>query len=187
MFTAWGLAIVLAAAQQAPAAQAPAGQTPAAQIDRTTMSGSAAGTYNGLKGFILRSAEKMPVDQFGFQPTPEVRSFGQVLAHIADGNYLLCSPALGEANPSGAVMDAIEKEKLGREALIAKLKDSFAYCDRAYNRLSDANAAEVVPFMTSKRPRVALLWFHISHAYEHYGNLVTYMRLKGIVPPSSER
>jgi uncharacterized damage-inducible protein DinB len=182
MYTSWGLAIVLAAAQQAPAQQ-----PPAAQIDRTTMSGSASYTYNGIKGFILRSAEKMPVDQFGFQPTPEVRSFGQILAHIADGNYLLCSPALGEANPSGTVMDAIEKEKLGREALIAKLKDSFTYCDRAYAGLTDANAGDTVPLMTSKRPRVALLWFHISHAFEHYGNLVTYMRLKGIVPPSSER
>jgi uncharacterized damage-inducible protein DinB len=161
-------------------------QAAAPQIDRTTMSGSATSTYNGVKGFILKSAEKMPVEQFGFQPTPDVRSFGQVLAHIADANYLLCSPVIGEANPNGT-MTKIEESKLAREPLIATLKESFAYCDKAYATLTDGNAAEVVPFMNSKRPRVGVLWFHISHAFEHYGNLVTYLRLKGIVPPSSER
>lgn len=196
MMTAWALAIVLAASQQ-PAAQQPTAKPPAAeqqaakpaapQMDRTTLSGGATYTYSNLKGYILKSAEKMPPEQFGFQPTPEVRSFGQILAHVADGNYLLCSPALGEENPGGKVMDAIEKEKLGRDALIAKLKDSFTYCDRAYAGLTDANATDLVPLMTSKRPRVGVLWFHIAHTFEHYGNLVTYMRLKGIVPPSSER
>ncbi len=198
MFTAWGLAIVLAAAQQPPAPQQPSAPPPSAkppaaqqattpQVDRTTLSGSATYTYNNLKGFILRSAEKMPPDQFGFQPTPEVRSFAQILAHIADGNYLLCSPALGEDNPNGKAMDAIEKQKFALEPLLAKLKDSFTYCDRAYAALTDANATDIVPLMTSKRPRVGVLWFHIAHAFEHYGNLVTYLRIKGIVPPSSER
>ncbi len=187
MYTAWALAIALAATQQPAAQRPPAPQIPVQKYDRTTLSGSAAYTYEGVKGFILKSAEKMPVEQFGFQPTPEVRSFGQILAHIADGNYLLCSPALGEENPNGKTVDRIEQEKLGRDALIVKLKESFAYCDRAYAALTDGNAAEVVPFLTAKRPRVGLLWFHVSHAFEHYGNLVTYMRLKGIVPPSSER
>lgn len=177
MHTVWLLAFAIATAQQ------PAPPKP----DPTTMSGSAAATYNGLKRFILRSVEKMPVEHFDFQPTPEVRTFGQLLAHIADGNYLLCAPAMGETNPSGTVMDRIEKEKLAREPLVARVKESFAYCDRAYAALTDANAAEVVPFINSKRPRVAVLWFHIGHAYEHYGNMVTYMRLKGIVPPSTER
>lgn len=180
MYATWAIAITLAAAQQAsPAAQEP-------KVDRTTVSGSAVYTYEGIKGFVLRSADKMPADQFDFQPTPEVRSFGQILAHVADGNYMLCSPALGEPNPSGTVMDRIEQDKLGRDALMAKLKESFAYCDKAYARFTDANATDVLPFMTSKRPRVAIHWFHIAHAFEHYGNLVTYMRLKGIVPPSSE-
>lgn len=180
MYTAWALAITLATAQQAsPSAQAP-------KVDRTTVSGGAVYTYEGIKGFVLRSAEKMPADQFDFQPTPDVRSFGQILAHVTDGNYLLCSSALGEANPNGTVMDKVEKDKLGRDALLAKLKESFAYCDRAYALFTDTNATDPLQFLGSKRPRVGLHWFHISHAFEHYGNLVTYMRLKGIVPPSSE-
>lgn len=174
MFGTWIIVMAIAGAQQAP------------PIDRTTMSGSATFTYNGVKGFILKSAEKMPVEQFGFQPTPDVRSFGQVLAHIADANYLMCAPVIGEANPNGT-MTKIEDSKLAREPLIATLKESFAYCDKAYATLTDGNAAEIVPFMNSKRPRLGVLWFHISHAFEHYGNLVTYLRLKGIVPPSSER
>jgi uncharacterized damage-inducible protein DinB len=170
------------------AALSAAGQQAApAAPDRTTMSGSAQYVYDGIKGYVLKSAEKMPADQFGFQPTPEVRTFGQVLAHIADANYMLCSPALGEPNPNGSAMDRIEKEKLAREPLLARLKESFAYCDRAYAGLTDGNASEAVPFASSKRPRVSVLWFHIAHAFEHYGNLVTYMRIKGLVPPSSER
>lgn len=157
-----------------------------AKPDPSTLSGSINVTYSGLKGNILKSAAKMPPDQFAFRPTPDVRPFGQVLAHIADGNYLLCSAALGEANPNGSAMNALERQELARDALIAKLDESFAYCDRAYAALTDGNAVEVVPFLNSKRPRVAVLWFHVSHAYEHYGNLVTYLRLKGIVPPSSE-
>jgi uncharacterized damage-inducible protein DinB len=154
--------------------------------DPTTMSGSVQSTYAGLKGFILKSGEKMPTEQFGFRPTSEVRPFGQVLAHIADANYLLCSPALGEANPNGDVIDRLEKQELPREPMLAKLTESFAYCDRAYAALTESNVAEVVPFLKTKRPRISILWFHVSHAYEHYGNLVTYLRLKGIVPPSSE-
>jgi uncharacterized damage-inducible protein DinB len=162
-------------------------QNPPAAPDRSTTTGAAAATYGAVKGFILRSAEKMPADQFAFQPTAEVRSFAGVLAHIADANYLLCAPVLGEPSPNGSAMDKIEKEALGREALGAKLKESFAFCDRAYEKLTEENAQERVPFFNGQRTRVGLLWFHISHAFEHYGNLVTYLRLKGIVPPSSEQ
>jgi uncharacterized damage-inducible protein DinB len=160
-------------------------QTPAA-ADPTTLTGSLNRTYSGLKGFILKSAEKMPAEHFGFRPTADVRSYGQVLAHIADANYLLCSPAIGETNPNGKVMNAIEKQELARDALMAKLKETFEYCDKAYAALTDANAVETVAFFDSRRPRLSVLWSHVSHAYEHYGNLVTYLRLKGIVPPSSE-
>jgi hypothetical protein len=70
--------------------------------------------------------------------------------------------------------------------LRAELRKSFEMCDRAYAKLTAGNAAEVLPFIAGKRPRLALAWFHISHANEHYGTIVTYLRLKGIVPPSSE-
>lgn len=178
--TSISIALLTAVLSQTPA---PPGPVP----DRRTQTGSAQATYAGLRGFILRSADKMPADHFGFQPTPDVRSFGQILAHIADANHLLCSPAAAVESANGAVVDKIEKEKLGREAMLARVKESFTVCDNAYAALTDANMGDTLKFMTTTRPRLALLWFHISHAYEHYGNLVTYMRLKGIVPPSSEK
>lgn len=168
--------VLVAALQQAPAA-----------VDRTSQTGAATFTYENVRTYILKSAEKMPAEHFGFQPTPEVRSFGQILAHVADANHLLCSPAAGVASANGSAIDRIEKETLGREALLARLTESFAVCDAAHRQLTEANMGDMVPLMTSKRTRLGLLWFHISHCFEHYGNLVTYLRLKNIVPPSSER
>ena len=182
MITTISVTLLAAALAQTPApSQAP--QAP----DRRTQTGSAQATYGGVRGFILRSAEKMPAEHFTFQPTPDVRSFGQILAHIADANHLMCSPATGVPSANGDVIDKIEKEKLGREDLLVRLRESFTVCDKAYAGLTEANIGDPVKFMTTMRPRLALLWFHTSHAFEHYGNLVTYMRLKGIVPPSSEK
>jgi uncharacterized damage-inducible protein DinB len=163
------------------------GQPPAPAIDQTTTHGFATGSYRGIKDFILRSADKMPAEHFTFRPAPEVRSFDLVLAHIADANYLLCSYAMAEANPNGSELQKTEKANLPRAELLAKLKESFAYCDRAHEGLIGAKGDEQVGFFGGqKRSRAGVLWFHVSHAYEHYGNLVTYMRIKGIVPPSSE-
>ena len=162
------------------------GQTPTPP-DLLSQTGTARRTYESIKGYILKSAEKMPAEHFTFQPTPDVRSFGQVLAHIVDANYLLCSPAAGAPSPNGEVMQKTENDKLDRAAMLAKLNESFALCDKAYANLTDANMNDPVDVMNSKRPRLGVLWFQISHAFEHYGNLVTYMRLKGIVPPSSAR
>jgi uncharacterized damage-inducible protein DinB len=170
--------VLLAAPPQAPTSPA---------VDRTSQTGGATYTYENIKSYIMKSAAKMPAEHFGFQPTPDVRSFGQILAHIADANHLLCSPAAGVASAHGSTMNKIEQEKLGREPLLGRLEESFKVCDAAHKQLTEANMGEMLPLMTSKRTRLGLLWFHISHAFEHYGNLVTYMRLKGVVPPSSER
>lgn len=168
------LAVLLALAQAAPA------------VDQTTNKGFVTYMYGGIKDFILRGADKMPAEHFEFKPTPDVRSFRDLVAHITDANHLLCSPPLGVPNPNGSVVDATEKKALGRDELLKQLRASFDACDRAYAGLTDANAGDPLPFFDAKRPRLGLHWFHVSHAYEHYGNMVTYMRLKGIVPPSSE-
>jgi uncharacterized damage-inducible protein DinB len=163
------------------------GQAAPAKPEPTTTHGFATSNYRAIQDFIVRSARKMPADGFDFQPTPDVRSFAGLLAHVTDANYLLCSYALGEPNPNGSVMNRIEKEKPAREALLGKLQESFTYCDRAYAQLTDATANEQVNFFGGqRRTRLGVLWFHVSHAFEHYGNIVTYLRLNGIVPPSSE-
>ena len=135
-----------------------------------------------VTAWIERAAEKMPAEQYAFKPDPAVRSFGQILGHIADADYLFCSTVLGENKPS----PEIEKTKTTKAELTAALRDAFAYCNRAYDALTDASANETVKAFGQERNKLGALWFNASHNLEHYGNLVVYMRLKGIVPPSSE-
>src|SRR4051812_37156524 len=135
-----------------------------------------------VAGWILRAAEKMPEEEYALKPAPAVRSFGQILRHIADADYRFCSSVLGENSPSPGV----EKTKTTKAELTSALKDAFSYCNRAYDALTDANAGETVKAFGQDRNRLGVLWFNASHNMEHYGNLVVYMRLKGIVPPSSD-
>jgi uncharacterized damage-inducible protein DinB len=139
-------------------------------------------SHNQIKGLILKSAEKMPEEQFTFQPVPEVRTFAKVLGHIAGGNYLLCGAAKGEKRQ----IDNFEEAAPTRAALVKILNESFSYCDAVYDSLTDSSAAEAMDFFTRKRSRLSILNTNSMHNWEHYGNLVTYMRMKGVVPPSSE-
>lgn len=138
--------------------------------------------YTGVKGILLRSAEKMPEEHYNFKPTDSVRSYGQIIGHFADAQYLFCSLALGEQNPAPNV----EKTKSSKADLIAALKDAFSYCDGAYDGMTDASATQMVQLFGGDAPKLGVLNVNNMHAVEHYGNLVTYMRLKNIVPPTSE-
>jgi len=138
--------------------------------------------YTYLKLVVGGSAEKMPAENFNFKPTEAVRSFGQILGHIADSQYYFCSAVLGEKNPA----PKIEKTKTSKEELTAALKDAFAYCDKAHEGLTDATADDMVKFMGREMPKLNVLSANNMHTVEHYGNLITYLRLKNIVPPSSD-
>jgi uncharacterized damage-inducible protein DinB len=141
------------------------------------------GAYGRTKDVLLRSAEKMPEENYKFKPTEAVRSYGQVVGHVADAQYLFCSIALGEKNPA----PKIEGTKTSKADLIAALKEAFAYCDKAYDGMTDASAAQMVKLFGNDAPKLGVLTVNNMHNLEHYGNLVTYMRLKNIVPPSSEQ
>jgi uncharacterized damage-inducible protein DinB len=138
--------------------------------------------YGQLKIILLRSADKMPEENFNFKPTEAVRSYGQILGHVADAQYAFCSIALGEKNPALK----IEQSKTSKADLISALKDAFAYCDKAYDGMTDASATQTMKLMGSEAPKLGVLIVNNTHTVEHYGNLVTYMRLKNIVPPTSE-
>ena len=139
--------------------------------------------YGRVKDILLRSAEKVPEENYSFKPTEAVRSFGQIIGHVADAQYIFCSKALGETSPT----PKIEQSKTSKADLIAALKDAFAYCDKAYDGMTDASATQMVKLFGNDAPRLAALTVNNMHNMEHYGNLVTYMRLKNIVPPSSEQ
>lgn len=138
--------------------------------------------YGIAKGNILKSADQMPDAAYGFKATPDVRSFGQIIGHVADAQYLFCSPVAGEKNPSAG---SIEKTKTTKADLVQALKDAFAYCDKVYDGMTDASAAEMIKFFGRDAPKLGVLAFNNMHDMEHYGNIVTYMRLKNLVPPSS--
>jgi uncharacterized damage-inducible protein DinB len=153
-----------------------------AQTADNPLSTSTKALYGMVKNYVIRSAEKVPEADYSYKPTPEVRSFGQLVAHVADANYAFCSAVLGEKPP----VSGIEKTKTTKAELVEALKDSFTYCDKAYDGMTDAQAAQMADLFGGKRPKLTILNFNNMHDDEHYGNMVTYMRLKGIVPPSSE-
>ncbi|HXY08636.1 MAG TPA: DinB family protein [Terriglobales bacterium] len=140
-------------------------------------------SYDRTKGILLRSAEKMPEENYSFKPVDTVRSYGQIIGHLADAQYLFCSTAAGEKNPDLK----IEKTKTSKADLIAALKEGIAYCDKVYDSMTDATATQTVKFFGNDVPKYAVLSVNVGHNMEHYGNLVTYMRIKGIVPPTSEQ
>lgn len=145
-------------------------------------SASAKGVYSIVKVNVIKAAEKMPEENYSFKPTAEVRSFGQIVGHIADAQYLFCSMASGnQQNPPG-----VEKSKTSKAELVAALKEAFSYCDKVYDDMTDASAAKIVKVLGRDAPSITALTFNAAHMDEHYGNIVTYMRLKGLVPPSSE-
>ncbi|MBL8214554.1 MAG: DinB family protein [Bryobacterales bacterium] len=146
------------------------------------MSADAKALYEGVRNNLIKAADKMPEENYSFKPVPEVRSFGQLVGHVADAQYLFCSAVKGEkVAPKG-----IEKTKTSKADLTAALKEAFAYCDAAYAAMTDADAAKITKFFGRERANITVLHFNNSHNNEHYGNIVTYMRIKGLVPPSSE-
>jgi uncharacterized damage-inducible protein DinB len=138
--------------------------------------------YGFIKNNHLRMAEKMPEEHYGFKPAAEIRSFGEALAHVADMQVRSCTLVSGEQK----TVDAAAKKT--RAELIAALKASFAICDAVLDGLTDAGASEMVRLGQSTRTRskLGLLIGMVSHANEEYGYMAVYLRLKGIVPPSSE-
>jgi uncharacterized damage-inducible protein DinB len=143
--------------------------------------------WQGAKRDIQESAVQMADADYGFKPVDQVRTFGQILAHLAGANYVFCSAARGEPSPFSE--DHFEKTATTKASIVKALNESLAYCDAAYERLTDRRAGEMVtmPFGMPQSPRAAALLGNTGHNQEHYGNLVTYFRIKGLVPPSSRR
>ncbi|MCM2314524.1 MAG: DinB family protein [Thermoanaerobaculia bacterium] len=163
----------VSAKEQAPATAAP-GANPISTHNNFT--------YRMLQKIVLGAAEKTPEGNYGFKPRETVRSFGQIVGHMADAQYTFCSVARREKNPRLN----IEGTKATKADLIAALKDAFSYCDKAYVGMTDASAAETVKFGGADAPILGVLTMNQVHTTEHYGNLVTYMRMIDLVPPTSD-
>jgi uncharacterized damage-inducible protein DinB len=138
--------------------------------------------FETIARYLAQSAEKMPEADFAFKPTPDVRSFGEILGHVANTHYNYCSRVKGEKNPNTA-----DFEKTTAKAdMIKALNESIAYCGAVYGSMTDAKFLEMEKAGQTEAMHGRMLLQNTTHDWEHYGNLVTYLRLKKIVPPSSE-
>jgi uncharacterized damage-inducible protein DinB len=156
-----------------------AGPSHAQGTDATTASVKV--TYDLVKGHITKAAAQVPEDKYPYQPSKDVRTLGQLFGHIANSSAMICGMAIG--SPAANAGDA---EKLPNKAAIQKaVAGAFAVCDKAIASITAANANEAVDLFGMKHTRVGALAFNAAHLFEHYGNIVTYMRMNGMVPPSS--
>lgn len=155
--------------------------TPAAASAQAVTS-SLKGLHDITKTNITATAELLDEDLYGFRPTDEVRSMGELLAHIAGAQFAFCSAASGQSNPSS---ENFEETRTTKSEIIAALEEGFAYCEGVYGSMTDQDGTRSVTFFGGPNTAHGVLAFNSAHNYEHYGNLVTYMRLNDIVPPSS--
>ena len=138
-------------------------------------------SYTGIKNNLVRAAEAMPEDDYSYRTVAPVRTYGEMVGHVADIQMMLCSLASGEEKKSDSA------GKTSKADLVAALKASFDYCDSVYNSMTDSKGAEKVKMFGRDMTRLGVLNFNIAHDNEMYGTMAAYLRIKGVVPPSSNR
>jgi uncharacterized damage-inducible protein DinB len=143
--------------------------------------GTSKAVWETMSNYVIKSAEMMPEADYSFKPAPTVRSFGEMLGHVAGAEYMFCAAALGEAPKAE---DDIEKTVKDKAGLVSALKAAAQYCNRAYS-MTDAQATGMTKLFGSDNSKYFALILNAAHVGEHYGNLVTYLRIKNMVPPSS--
>lgn len=160
-------------------------QKPAAP-DANPITTSLRSAWNGAKRNVRRSADVMPEAKYGFKPVDSVRTFGALLSHVAGASYEFCSAAKGEKSPHAE--DEFEKSAKTKADIVKALDGAIAYCDEVYKTLDDKKAAQMVggAFGGPQGAVAANLIGNTNHFNEHYGNMVTYLRINGLVPPSSQ-
>jgi uncharacterized damage-inducible protein DinB len=131
---------------------------------------------SNMQDKIMKSADALPESKYSYRPTKDVRSFGEILNHVADISYTLCSNVKGEANPMSATA------KVSKTEIMAYLKGAFGYCDGVYSGFTDAHLNDPADFFGVKTNKMFILTQVANHDALHYGNLVTYLRLNGLEP-----
>lgn len=155
--------------------------TVAAQDKSPSPTAEARALWKSSIGYITQAADELPESLYSYRPTPDVRTFGELFAHIAGSQKMYCAMALGDKVPGEGDVETTAKTKA---AIVAALKESNSYCEKAYTLQDDKLKAPVDVF-GEQHPRFYALLANAGHNGEHYGNIVTYMRLNKMVPPSS--
>jgi hypothetical protein len=138
-------------------------------------------SWTRTKNNLLAAAEKMPEDHYGFKPAPESQSFKDLVAHTADSALATCSGYGGERKAGTAA------SKTSKADLIAALRAGLEECDKAYGSLIDAKATEMIAGRGGNRSRLGTLYGNTIHLEHEYAQMAVHLRLKSVVPPSSER
>jgi uncharacterized damage-inducible protein DinB len=155
----------------------------------TSLASTAKAMHATIRRDLAEAAESMPAEDYAFKPTAQVRSFAELVGHVANANFFFCSQASGVRSPAAANFEKVSE----KAALVKALTDSLAFCDGVYDATTDANFTQPAsmpalgPMKATPTVRGAILMFNTTHNNEHYGNIVVYMRLKGHVPPSTAR
>lgn len=145
--------------------------------------GEVQGSYGRIKPNVIKAAEKMPDAEFQFKPTPDIRTFARIVNHITEAQQHTCSALNGTAFDAKTV----PSDTADKATIVAALKASFDACDKAYGALTNENMTEMLTAGQGKRSRIGMAWGNVSHDNEQYAELSTYLRLKGIVPPTAEK
>jgi uncharacterized damage-inducible protein DinB len=181
--SAFALASVLpvVAFAQKPAAPAKLAAPKAAAVD-PALAGIKS-QWKTMSDNIAKAADEVTEKDYAFKPVPTVRSFGELVGHVAGTQNMICAAVLGDKPPAE---DAIEKSAKTKAALVKALKESNEYCAKAYS-IAPSAFGDMIDLFGDKSAKIAALALNAVHDGEHYGNVVTYMRLKGMVPPSSKK
>ena len=139
--------------------------------------------WKGVSANVTAAAKELTEAEYAFRPVKGVRTFGELVGHVAGTQNMICAAVLGD---KPAAEDAVEKTARTKTALVAALEASNAYCTKAYAIAGETMSAPVELF-GGKMTKVAALALNAVHDGEHYGNIVTYMRMQGKVPPSSKQ
>ena len=154
----------------------------ARQASSEVIVSSLKGLYDMTNGQITATAELLDETMYAYRPIEGVRTAGEIIGHIAAAQFMFCSAAAGEENPHAA--DA-EQMSGSRDELRTALAEGIAYCNQVFAQTTDAEVTAMRSFFGNPMSVAGILAFNTTHNYEHYGNLTTYMRMNGIVPPSS--
>jgi hypothetical protein len=173
-FAALAFAAASFAQMSMPMAPPPASTGPAGEVLQS---------YTAQKMNLIKAAEKMPEADYQYQPTPEIRTFARVVNHVTMAQSHTCTTLLGTKFDGKMV----PSDTADKATIVAALKASFDLCDTAYKALTDDKLAEMLTMGPMTRSRIGLAWGNVSHDNEQYAELSTYLRLKGIVPPTAEK
>lgn len=179
------LAVICSAlALTAAACAAPAPPAPEPAPPSTAVRDSIKSAFDMINTNITNAADQLSEDLYSYRATPEVRTAGQLFAHVADASYTICGAVSGEARPEGS----IEETRTTKADIQQALSEAFAFCEQAFETVDDTSGGEELTlFGALPTTRLGALAFNNAHNMEHYGNIVTYMRLNDLVPPSSQQ